>query len=138
MSEESTTPDLVELTRQAYEAYNGKGITGILGYLDPEVEWRNPAESPNAGVFIGHEGVVEWQSMVDAAFKEMHFEPEWIDQLPQGQVLASVRFRFRAPTSDVPVEVPFAHLATWRDGKITKFSMYTSKAEALAVARVAE
>jgi ketosteroid isomerase-like protein len=50
----------LELVRAAYDAYNRDGINGILGYLDPEVEWRNPAESPNAGVFVGHEGVVEW------------------------------------------------------------------------------
>ncbi len=138
MTEESTTPELVELTRQAYDAYNRKGITGILEYLDPEVEWRNPTESPNAAVFIGHDGVREWQGMVDAAFDEMHFEPEQIDQLPDGQVLASVRFRFRTPASDVQVEVPFAHLMTWRDGKITKFSMYTGKAEALAAVGLEE
>jgi ketosteroid isomerase-like protein len=128
----------VELVREAYDAYNREGINGILRYLDPEVEWRNPAESPNAGVFTGHEGVVKWQGMVDAAFKEMRFEPERIDQLPRGQVLASVRFRFRAPTSDVQVEVPFAHLMTWRDGKVTKFSMFTGEAEALAAAGLEE
>ena len=72
--------------------------------------------------------------MVDEGFKDMYFEPERIDQLPQGQVLVSVRFRFRAPTSDVQVEVPFAHLMTWRDGKVTAFRMYTSKAEALEAA----
>ena len=134
MAEESTTPDLVALARQAYVAYNREGITGILRYLAPDVEWRNPTESPNAGVFIGHKGVVEWQGMVDAAFKEMHFEPEWIDQLPPGQVLASVRFRFRSPTSDVQLEVPFAHLMTWRDGKVTRFRMYTDIDEARTAA----
>jgi ketosteroid isomerase-like protein len=124
----------VELAREAYDAYNREGITGILGYLDPEVEWRNAAESPDAGVFIGHKGVVEWQGMVDASFKEMHFEPERIDQLPRGRVLASVRFRFRAPTSGVQVEVPFAHLMTWRDGKVTEFSMHTDIDAARAAA----
>jgi ketosteroid isomerase-like protein len=128
----------VELVREAYDAYNREGITGILRYLDPEVEWRNAPESPNAGVFIGHEGVLEWQGMVDEGFKDMYFEPEQIDQLPQGQVLVSVRFRFRAPTSDVQVEVPFAHLMTWHDGKVTAFRMYTSKAEALKAVRLKE
>ena len=127
-----------ELVREAYDAYNREGITGILRYLDPEVEWRNPKESPNAGVFIGHEGVIEWQRMVDAAFKDMHFEPDRIDQLPQGQVLVFVRFRFRSPTSDVQVEVPFTHLMTWRDGKITTFRMYTDKTEALKAAGLEE
>jgi ketosteroid isomerase-like protein len=128
----------VELVRAAYDAYNRDGINGILGYLDPEVEWRNPAESPNAGVFVGHEGVVEWQRMVDDAFKEMHFEPERINELPDGRVLALVRFRFRAPTTGSGVEIPFAHLITWRDGKATAFSMYTSEAAALEAAGLRE
>ncbi len=121
----------VDLARHAYDAYNREGITGILMYLDPEVEWRNPVESPNAGVFVGHEGVLQWQAMVDDAFKEMHFEPDRVDELPDGRVLALVRFRFRAPTDGLQVEVPFAHVITWRDGKVTAFSMYTSEAAAL-------
>ena len=52
------SPENVELARQAYGAYNREGINGILDYLDPAVEWRNPIESPNAGVFVGPEGVL--------------------------------------------------------------------------------
>ena len=95
----------VALAREAYDAYNREGITGILVYLDPEVEWRNPVQSPNAGVFVGHEGVLQWQAMVDDAFKEMHFEPDSIDELPDGRVLALVRFRFRAPTGGLHVSM---------------------------------
>ena len=29
----------VEIARRAYAAYNRSGIEGILGYLDPEIEW---------------------------------------------------------------------------------------------------
>ena len=121
----------VALAREAYDAYNREGITGILVYLDPGIEWRNPVESPNAGLFIGHEGVLQWQAMVDDAFQEMHFEPDSIKQLPDGRVLALVRFRFRAPTGGQHVEVSFAHVITWRDGKATVLTMYTSKAAAL-------
>jgi ketosteroid isomerase-like protein len=133
MSEEN-----VELARQAYGAYNREGINGILEYLDPAVEWRNPTESPNAGVFVGPEGVLEWQRMVNDAFEEMQFEPERIEELPDGRVLAMVRFRFRAPTDEVTVEVPIAHLITWRDGKATALSMYTSEAAALEAAGLSE
>jgi ketosteroid isomerase-like protein len=128
----------VELTRQAYDAYERQGINGILVYLDPEIEWRNPAESPNAGVFVGHEGVLEWQRMVDDAWKEMHFEPERIDELPDGRVLAVLRARMRARASDVSVEVPITHLATWRDGRATELRMYTSEAAALKAVGLAE
>ena len=126
----------VDLLRKAYDAYNREGIEGVLGYLDSEVEWRNPPESPNAGVFVGHQGVLEWQRMVDGAFRQMRFEPERIDELPDGRVLAVVRFRFRAPTDEVDLEVPIAHLVTWRDGKVTAFSMYVSEGAALEAARL--
>ena len=128
------SPENVALAREAYAAYNREGITGILAYLDPEVEWRNPVESPNAGVFVGHEGVLEWQRLADEAFEEMQFEPERIEELPDGRILAVVRFRFRARAGDIDAEVPFAHLIAWRHGMATAVRMYTSEAAALDAA----
>jgi ketosteroid isomerase-like protein len=121
----------VELVREAFDAYNRDGIDGILRFLGREVEWRNPADSPIAGVFIGHQGVREWQRLADEAFESMRFEPERIDELPDGRILAVSRFRFRARASDMDAAVGFAHLTTWRDGKATVVRMYSSEAEAL-------
>ena len=39
MSEESTTPDLVELVRQAIEATNRGDLDAAMGYLTPDVVW---------------------------------------------------------------------------------------------------
>jgi ketosteroid isomerase-like protein len=128
----------VELVREAFDAYNREGINGILRYLDPEVEWRNPADSPNAGVFIGHQGVREWQRMADEAFEGMQFEPERIDELADGRILAVSRFRFRARASDMDAAVAFAHLTTWRNGKATAVRMYSSQAAALKAVRLEE
>jgi ketosteroid isomerase-like protein len=122
----------VELVREAFDAYNRDGIEGILRYLDLEVEWRNPADSPNAGVFVGHQGVLEWQRLADQAFDAMQFEPERIDDLPDGRTLALSRFRFRARASDIDAEVAFVHLITWRAGAATTVRMFTSEAAALA------
>ena len=126
--------DNVELARQAYDAYNREGINGILRYLDAEIEWRNPVDSPIAGVFVGHEGVVEFQRLTDEVWEEMRFEPVQINELPGGRLLAIVRFRFRARASEMEAEVPFAHLITFRAGKATALSMYTSEAAALQAA----
>ncbi len=128
----------VGLARQALAAYNREGINGIPRYLDPEVEWRNPADSPIAGVFVGHEGVVEWQRLTDEAFEELHFEPERIDELPEGQVLAVSHCRVRGRASEIEVEFPFAHLITFRDGKATAVSMYTGERAALKAVGLAE
>ena len=67
----------VDRLREAYDAYNREGVEGILAYLDPEVDWRNPPESADADVFVGHAGVLEWQRMVP--FTEMHFEPHLVE-----------------------------------------------------------
>ena len=121
-----------ELVRAAYDAYNREGINGIIRYLDPEVEWRNPADSPIAGVFVGHQGVLEWQRLADQAFESMQFEPERIDELPGGRTLAVSRFRFRARAGGMDAEVAFVHLITWRGGTATAVRMFTSEAAALA------
>ena len=123
--------DNSELAREAFDAYNREGINGILRFLDPEVEWRNPADSPLAGVFIGHQGVLEWQRLADQAFETMRFEPERIDELPDGRTLAVSRFRFRARASDLDTEVAFVHLITWRGGMATTVRMFTSETAAL-------
>src|SRR6476661_900309 len=117
--------DNVETAGEAFDAYNREGINGVLRYLDPEVEWRNPADSPIAGVFTGHQGVLEWQRHADEAFEGMQFEPERIDELPDGRILTVSRFRFRARASDVDAAAAFAHLTTWRDGKATAVRMYS-------------
>jgi ketosteroid isomerase-like protein len=128
----------VEIARRAFDAYNREGINGILDYLDPEVEWRNPVDSPIAGVFVGHQGVVEYQRLTDEAFEEMHFEPERVTELLDERVLALVRFRFRVRASEMDGEVPFAHLITFREGKVTAVSMYTSEAATLEAVGLAE
>jgi ketosteroid isomerase-like protein len=128
----------VEVARQAYDAYNREGVNGILGYLDPDVQWRNPADAPVAGLFVGHEGVVEWQRLTDEVWDEVHLEPVRINELPDGRVLAVVRLRFRVRAHEIDMEVPFAHLITISDGKATALSMYTSEAAALEAAGLAE
>ncbi len=128
----------VDVARQAYDAYNREGINGILGYLDPDVEWRNPADAPIAGLFVGHQGFVEWQRLTDEVWDEVHLEPVRISELPDGRVLAVVRLHFRVRAHEIDMEVPFAHLITIRSGKATALSMYTSEAAALEAAGLAD
>ena len=128
----------VDVARQAYDAYNREGINGILGYLDPDVEWRNPEDAPIAGVFVGHRGVIEWQRLTDEVWDEVRLEPVRINELPDGRVLAIVRLRFRVRAHEIDIEVPFAHLITIRSGKAIALSMYTSEGAALEAAGVAD
>ena len=62
-----------------------QGVEGILQFLDPKVEWRNPPDSPIAGIFHGHDGVREWQRLTDEVFDEMHFWPEELIEAPTAE-----------------------------------------------------
>jgi ketosteroid isomerase-like protein len=128
----------VELMRRAYRAYEREGIAGILPFCDPEIEWKNPASSPNAATFRGHEGVAEWQRLASESFSQLEFEPLRFIEASEGRVVAVCRARVRGRGSDLEMEMPFAHLATWRDGKVVAFEMHTSVDEALEVAGLSE
>lgn len=122
--------EAVELVRRGYEAYESDGVEGIIPFLDPAVEWRNPPDSPIAGVFRGHGGVREWFRQADEAYDELRFWPEEIVDAPDGRVLAICSARMRGRGSGVVIEVPFAHVIEVRDGRAISFRMYPQVADA--------
>ena len=122
--------EVVEIVRRAYDAYDADGIEGLLPFLDPEIEWRNPENSPIAGVFHGHEGVREWQRLTDEVFEELKFRPREIVEAADGRVLAVCDARVRGRESDVVLEAPFAHVVELRDGKGISLRMYPQIADA--------
>ena len=120
----------VEILRRGYEAFARDDLDGLMPLLDEQVEWRNPSDSPVAGVWHGHQGVRDWFAEVRESFDELRFVPDEFNELPDGRVLVFLRAGVRAKQSDLAIEVPFAHLATIRDGLITHFQMYSDQQRA--------
>jgi ketosteroid isomerase-like protein len=115
----------VEIVRQAYDAYERSRVDGIIPFLDEEIEWRNPPDSPVARVYHGHGGVREWEQEIYEVIVELHFEPTQIDVLSDGRLLAILRARVKG-ASGIEMEVPFAHVIEMRAGKVVAFSMYST------------
>jgi len=128
----ASTP--VAILRGAYEAFARDGVDGLLPLLDDAIEWRNPEDSPNANVWLGHQGVREHLALVNESFDEIRFLPDEFDELVDGRVLVRLRFSLRAKQSGVPMEVPLWHLVTLRDGLVTHFFMYSDQQRALQAA----
>jgi ketosteroid isomerase-like protein len=123
----------VESIKQMYDAY-ARGEYGLgLSYLDPEIEFSQPAEEPGAGTFHGHQGVIQ-------AFA--HWTREWDDYRVDAyelvdagdQVLARTRHHGRGKTSGVEVEMLIFQLWTLRGGKVVRAKMYYDESEALEAA----
>ena len=124
--------EMIQAVQGGYDAYESDGVEGIIAFLDPAVEWRNPSDSPIAGVFRGHDGVREWFRLLGEAFGEVHFHPEALIEAPDGRVLAICAARLRGRESGVLVEIPFAHVIEMREGKVVAFQMYPQVADARA------
>jgi uncharacterized protein len=118
-------PDNVEIVRIGYEAYARDGVPGLLPLLDEQIEWRNPEDSPVAGIWRGHQGVRDWFAQTQELIGEMWFVPDEFVALPDGRVLVLCTAGIRPRHMDTPMEFPFAHLITLHDGLATHFWMYS-------------
>jgi ketosteroid isomerase-like protein len=105
--------------------------------LDEEFELRLPGGYPEGEpVFRGREGIAQLLAMLRDAWAEWRFEPErFIDA--GDQVVVFVRVVARGSASDVPIELPDAHVLAIRDGRLTSSDVYRDRSEALQAAGLA-
>jgi ketosteroid isomerase-like protein len=131
-------PSNIEFLRRAYQVFDNDDLDGLMPLLDEKIEWRNPEDSPTAGVWHGHQGVRDWFAEIRESFDELRFMPDEFKELPDGRVLVLLRAGVMAKQSGVAMEVPFAHLITVRDGLLTYFQMYSDRQRALEAAGLQE
>ena len=85
MSEDSTTPDLVELTRCAFEAANRRDFDVLMSFFAPDAVWEG------AGLGTTFEGLAAirgfWEDWF-ASYGELGIEQEEILDLGNGVVFA--------------------------------------------------
>jgi len=118
-----------------YEAFGKGDIPGVIAALDPQVEWLeaenfiyadgNPYLGPNAvleGVFV----------RIGAEWEDFTVSPKEI--LDAGEtVVGHGYYSGTYKKNGKQVRAQFAHLFTFRDGKVVKFQQYTDIAQFLRV-----
>jgi ketosteroid isomerase-like protein len=86
MPEESTTPDLVELTRQATDAFSRRDLDAYVGFFAPGAVWD--ASQPGVGVFEGREAIRAFFEDWLALYEEFEIELGEILDLGHGVVFS--------------------------------------------------
>lgn len=119
----------VDSTRHAYEAFARGDLDGVVAVMDPEIEWHQAQGLPHGGLYRGLDDV-----------RRAIFDPlneEWWDEfaadahefLDAGEhVVVIGRYRARAKRTAKPLDVPFVHVWTYRDGRATRFRQFLDTA----------
>src|SRR5438132_868284 len=137
MSEESTTPDLVELVRETVEAGGRGDLDALLGFYAPDAVWD--MSNVGMGEFEGLAAIRGFLEDWLGSYEEMQWEAEEIRDLGNGITLAVVVQTARPVGSTGEVQVRSAGVSIWTDGLVERVTNYADIDEGrLAAERLAE
>ena len=114
----------LNLLRSTYEGLSSENSKRMLDALTPDAEWVEAAGFPYAGTYIGAD------SIVANVFHRL--ATEWIDYraeagtyIEQGDRIAVFGVYFGTfKSTGRSMRATFAHLYTFRDGKIARMEQY--------------
>ena len=131
-SEESTTPDLVRLARQGYEAMNRGDLDGGMSLFAADAVYDMSAAGLET--FEGAEAIRGFVEDWFRSWEDYRYEEEELLDLGHGVVLSVLREGGRLVGGKGRVEQRVAHLTTWTNGKIERYKHYPDPDEARAAA----
>jgi ketosteroid isomerase-like protein len=137
MSEESTTPDLVELARSTIDRFARGDLDGTMSVYGPDSVWdTSPA---GMGTFQGLAAIRGFLEDWMAAYEEYEIDAEEILDLGNGVTFAVLNQRGRPVGSSGEVQVRSASVSVWTKGLVERVTNYPDIDVARAAAeRLAE
>ena len=136
MSEESTTPDPVELVRRFNEAASRLDFDAMVSFYAPDAVWEGRASGMT---FEGRTAIRGFWEDVTVAYEEFEWRSEEILDLGNGVVFGVNRASGRPVGSTGRVELHVAFVAVWEEGLVVRVTAYSDPDEARAAAeRLAE
>jgi ketosteroid isomerase-like protein len=131
MTEESTTSDLVELTRASFEAANRRDLDAAMSFYAPDATW----EAMDMGTSF--EGVAAIRGLYEdwiGAYEQYEIEPEEILDLGNGVIFAVNCQTGRPVGSTGDLRLRQGTVATWVEGMIVRITNFGDIDEARAAA----
>jgi len=130
--EESTTPDLVELTRRAYEYASDRNWDALLSFYGADSVWDM---SPlGLGTYEGPAAIRRFFEEWTGSYDKWEQELEEILDLGNGVVFVVSRSSGRPVGGTGRVENRVVIVAVWEEGLIVRATTYTDIDEARAAA----
>jgi ketosteroid isomerase-like protein len=110
----------LEIVKNTYEL----GPAAFLAALAPDVEWTEAAGFPYAGTYRGADEIV--RNVFARLGSEWEGFKADVDQVYDAgdTIIATGFYRATYRNTNRPMEASFAHVLTFRDGKIVRFVQY--------------
>ena len=131
-SEESTTPDLVELTRGAYSSLNSRDFEALVNTFGPDSVWD--VSRWGLGIHAGREAIRRFLGDWFEALDEYEVRVERTLDLGNGVIYAEVLQIARTADSRDYLRMRSAPVFIWVDGLVERLTTYTDIDEARAAA----
>jgi ketosteroid isomerase-like protein len=118
--------DNTEVVRQAYERFAAGDVPGLLGMMNPKIEWFEAENSLYWGgkPYVGPESVVEHVfARIQEDFDGFSIDIQRISGCGN-TVLVEARYGGTGKATGKPIDAQVAHVWDVRDGKLTRFQQY--------------
>jgi len=127
----------VEVVRRAFEVFNHDGREAATAFFDPEIEWHDLPEQPDAGVHHGHRGFLAAVEQFVGGFEDFRV---LVDDISAhgSQVITYHRTVARGRGSGAPFEQRGAGVWTLRNGSIVRVEWFGTRLEALKAVGLAD
>lgn len=129
--------DLVEQYREALDAWNRRDLVWILEQATTDFEFHTAQLFEGVEpVYKGREGMVEfWTSFIEEPWALFHLEVDSLEQVGDDRVLALLTFHGTGRDREDEVNLPYAHLATFRRNEISRVDAFSDWGEAQRAAK---
>jgi ketosteroid isomerase-like protein len=120
----------VEIVRSAYDAFNRGDLEAGARVFDASIEWRTPANFPEAGTWRGEEEVRRGFAELTEPWDDLHADVQDLIPAGEGRVLALVRFSARGRGTGLDVRGAGVDSQVWtlRGGKVVSVEMHSGTA----------
>ncbi|MGA8219643.1 MAG: nuclear transport factor 2 family protein [Solirubrobacterales bacterium] len=128
------SPDNLEIVQRTFEAFNERGVEGVLPFVDPEFEVTTPpnlASEPDT--YSGHDGVRRWFDSFHEVMDEIRWNAHGFQQVGD-RVVVEFTLHARGKTSGLAFGQDAVMVWSLRDGRAIRIVLFETLEEARAAA----
>ena len=119
----------IDLVKRSYDAFERGDMDGVLGDMDPEIEWQQAQGLPHGGTYHGVDEVRRniFDPLEEQWWDEFSAVPsEFLDA--GGEVVVLGRYVGVAKETGKHLDVPFVHVWTVRGERAVRFRQFLDTA----------